>query len=308
MNKNYIWLIETYEKLSFLTFLKLIIIVLLIFIHIYLYIRYKDIRVELEESENRYLENGPTWKAIKDSLQLLSVAGGAYSTVITYRNEKLKRTCEQFDALDREKRIKKLNSEVTEKVQETTVYQTHLENSSKFVAKTLDLVSKESRNKEIVEELNSPSISAETRNKLLQEQQTLSYQISEIKVSWKRDLKALADNEEFVKKLAEMSKKSMLSFLEDLLAKFEVLPAIEKFSTVILLSSSIIFSLSTGVIFILYGNYLIAHYNLEKKVPWLAKFINYRKKFSRYFLIYYFGLIFSTCLIQILFALAILSV
>ena len=88
---------------------------------------------------------------------------------------------------------------------------------------------------------------------------------------------------------------------------FEGLNGIKKIAASMILGKSVIFSALISIIFIFYGNILIDKYDLENRYPRLAKLIQLRQKFQKYYFNYYCGLIISVILIEIAFALAVLT-
>jgi len=88
---------------------------------------------------------------------------------------------------------------------------------------------------------------------------------------------------------------------------FEGLNGIKKIAVCLILGKSIVFSALLSIIFIFYGNILIEKYDLENRYPKLAKLIKLRRKFQNFYFKYYCGLIISVILIEIAFALAILT-
>jgi hypothetical protein len=69
----------------------------------------------------------------------------------------------------------------------------------------------------------------------------------------------------------------------------------------------VIFSALLSIIFVFYGNILIEKYDLENRYPKLAKLIQLRQKYQKYYFKYYCFLIISIILIEVAFALAILT-
>jgi hypothetical protein len=72
------------------------------------------------------------------------------------------------------------------------------------------------------------------------------------------------------------------------------------------LNSAIISGL-ISIVFIFYGDYLINKFQLEIKFPKLAKIIQLRRKFQKYYLILSILLILSGSLSQIIFSLIVLT-
>jgi hypothetical protein len=68
-----------------------------------------------------------------------------------------------------------------------------------------------------------------------------------------------------------------------------------------------IFSALISIIFVFYGYILIEKYDLENRYPKLAKLIQLRQKFQKYYFNYYCFLIISVIVMEIAFAVAVLT-
>jgi hypothetical protein len=88
---------------------------------------------------------------------------------------------------------------------------------------------------------------------------------------------------------------------------FESLNGIKKLAVCLILGKSMIFSALLSIVFVFYGNILIEKYDIENKYPKLAKLIQLRQKYQKYYFNYYCFLIISVILIEIAFAVAILT-
>ena len=82
---------------------------------------------------------------------------------------------------------------------------------------------------------------------------------------------------------------------------FEGLNGIKKLAVSLILGKSVIFSALLSIIFIFYGNILIEKYDLVNRYPKLAKIIQLRRKFQKYYFNYYCGLILSVIVIEVAF-------
>ncbi len=67
---------------------------------------------------------------------------------------------------------------------------------------------------------------------------------------------------------------------------FNSLSPMEQISVCLLMGNSGIIIIFSNIFSLYYGNYLIEKFNLEKKYPKLYLFIQYRKKFEKYYYIY----------------------
>ena len=77
------------------------------------------------------------------------------------------------------------------------------------------------------------------------------------------------------------------------------LTILELFAFISLCFNFVILSALLSIIFILYGDFLIKHFNLETKYPKLANFINFRKKITKYTMFYNIFLILFCSLAQL---------
>ena len=77
------------------------------------------------------------------------------------------------------------------------------------------------------------------------------------------------------------------------------LTILELFAFISLCFNLVILSALLSIIFILYGDFLIKHFNLETKYPKLANFINFRKKITKYTMFYNIFLILFCSLAQL---------
>jgi hypothetical protein len=100
------------------------------------------------------------------------------------------------------------------------------------------------------------------------------------------------------------NKNNLISF--NIFNIFESLDPLDRIALSLLLLSQVIFSALVSIIFIFYGEYLIIKFDLERKYPRLAKFIQLRRKFQQYYLLFSILIIVSVLLIEILFFIAIL--
>jgi len=87
---------------------------------------------------------------------------------------------------------------------------------------------------------------------------------------------------------------------------FDGLIGVQKLAFTIILGKSILLSALVSIIFIFYGNILIEKYDLVNRYPKLAKFIELRKKYQKYYFIYYCLLVFFVILVETILGIAIL--
>ena len=93
----------------------------------------------------------------------------------------------------------------------------------------------------------------------------------------------------------------------DLLSCWESLDAITKIVLTMMFTNYFILSLILGITLNLYGYYLLDRFQLEKRYPKIAVIIKYRRKLSKYIILYNILLIILTCLMNIFFGISILS-
>jgi len=87
---------------------------------------------------------------------------------------------------------------------------------------------------------------------------------------------------------------------------FENLIGIKKIAVCLILGKSVILSALISIIFIFYGNILIEKFDLINKYPKIAKFIELRKKYQKYYFRLYCFLIFIIVITEIIFGIFIL--
>lgn len=87
---------------------------------------------------------------------------------------------------------------------------------------------------------------------------------------------------------------------------FENLIGIKKIAVCLILGKSVILSALISIIFIFYGNILIEKFDLINKYPKIAKFIELRKKYQKYYFRLYCFLIFIIAITEIIFGISIL--
>jgi hypothetical protein len=112
--------------------------------------------------------------------------------------------------------------------------------------------------------------------------------------------------------LSNEFKESIIAFtffnfeFSSILNWFEGLNGIKKIAACLILGKSIIFSALVSIIFIFYGNILIERYDLIKNYPKLAKIIQLRQKFQKYYFKYCCFIIITAITIEVAFGIAIL--
>jgi hypothetical protein len=89
---------------------------------------------------------------------------------------------------------------------------------------------------------------------------------------------------------------------------FDKYSSLEKLAIINLIYSNILIGSLISIVFIFYGEFLIKYFNLEKRYPKLAKFIQLRRKFQHFFFIYNVLWILLILLAQVYVYLNILSI
>ena len=102
--------------------------------------------------------------------------------------------------------------------------------------------------------------------------------------------------------------KSSVFNLEELWTQFNSFDGITKLTCIMMFSSYFILSCVFGITSTIYGNYLIERFKLEEKYPRLAKYINYRKKLSKFYIISDVLIIVLVCCTNMLLGLSIISI
>ena len=119
-------------------------------------------------------------------------------------------------------------------------------------------------------------------------------------------------NKELMEQEKALSESKKKESKEDLIISspmenYEALDLLGKIAVGFLLLNYALFNCFITLVFILYGNFLIEKFDLESRYPKLVTWINLRKKFQRYFLIFSLSGIGVIILIQFTFWFFILS-
>ena len=101
--------------------------------------------------------------------------------------------------------------------------------------------------------------------------------------------------------------KSMIIDLDTIWDFFESINIFKRIALSLLLLKGVILSSIFSLIFILYGDYILKKYNIESRYPKIAKIIQLRRQFQRYYMILSILMIIFVCIIEIIFSLTILS-
>ena len=88
---------------------------------------------------------------------------------------------------------------------------------------------------------------------------------------------------------------------------FESINIFKRIALSLLLLKGVILSSIFSLIFILYGDYILKKYNIEYRYPKIAKIIQLRRQFQRYYMILSILMIIFECIIENIFSLTIVS-
>jgi len=298
-------------KLSILSIIKLIIIFLLIILNVYLV--YICINKPFKEENENYILSGINIPpALKNTLLIAFQSFSFYAAVKSLDNsetnanlnklllernkhiENLKNINdkEKYDSMIEKTKMVSILGKIQEQNKETYKYNLNTEKENitlqELESKKNAYPNNESdKIKEIVEEIRRCKIRRD-------------YNISEFKKSEKS-----LENLYKEMGLGDIIKKS--SFFDIISEKIENLDTIGLIAFSLLLGSNVIISCLISIIFVFYGDILLKKFKIEEKFPNLAKIINLRLKFQRYYLILAILYIFSVALSQLLFGIVILS-
>ena len=123
----------------------------------------------------------------------------------------------------------------------------------------------------------------------------------------KRDVLIHSDALEKMELDAKLINKSMIIDLDSIWAFFDSINIFKRIALSLLLLKGVVISSTFSLIFILYGDYLLTKYNIESRYPKLAKFIQLRRKFQRYYLVLAISWILLASFLEVLFCVSILS-
>ena len=105
----------------------------------------------------------------------------------------------------------------------------------------------------------------------------------------------------------EIQKSAIFDF-EVLMTFIDSIDIFYRIAIFLLIFKYIIISSTISIVFVLYGDFLIVKYEVEKRFPKLAKIIQIRRKFQRYYLIISISWILLASFTEILFCISVLSV
>jgi len=245
------------------------IIFMLIFFIILIFMDFVN---KYSPNKNKYLES--TFRINKDFAKLVGIIGGA-SSFGSFLINKNKKDLEKISAdilnqkIETEKKVKELeNSRDNNNVEVSAILgdlKEKLENTKNSMSRLEKIVKKKETEVITEEQINNDT--------------DLQYLISELNADWKK----VDSCAEAIKKAIDKNK-----FLPD---NFDYKNIYENITNDqlggigLILFSQVILASAISIVFIFFGEYLIQRYEIEKKYPKLAKFIQMRRKFQKYYLI-----------------------
>ena len=123
-----------------------------------------------------------------------------------------------------------------------------------------------------------------------------------------KEAQYICDNElvEFID-IDEIQKSAIFDF-EALMTFIDSIDIFYRIAIFMLIFKAIIISSTISIVFVLYGDFLIVKYDIEKRFPKLAKIIQIRRRLQRYYLILSISWILLASFTEILFCISVLSV
>ena len=105
----------------------------------------------------------------------------------------------------------------------------------------------------------------------------------------------------------DKSQRSTIFDFESLMTFIDSIDIFYRVALFLLFFKGIIISSTISIIFVLYGDYLLVKYDIEKRFPKLAKIIQLRRKLQRYYLILAISWILIVSFTEVLFCISVLS-
>ena len=326
---------------SFLTLFKSLFILFLIIINIFVIIKELEIN-KFSKDQPKYLSAGFFDSAILRTMKTATLVSagvcGAISSAITIVNTIQNKDKQQ--GLDAISELKKQNQQMLADI--NTIYQhwtdvftgvfTQMhslkreessvnENLQSLLAKNQKLTIQMKNFEELAktrdsdiknlyklwEESHSVNLNDTEREIVRQKLESQLKKVSEITANSKTTCESVTENSTNLYSEIENFeiKKSFIG--SDLLEAYENLDGISQFAVSLLLINYGVINAVITIIFILYGDYLINKFQLDKKYPKLARIIQLRKKFQRYYLFLSFFFIIFSSLVEIFCSIIILT-
>ena len=241
-------------------------------------------------NKNQYLESGFTIN--KNIFRFMSIMGGIGSVGSFIVNKNKKDLTELSNNLNKESdKIKKEIFDLEESHSETKT--SVLANLQSLKERIVEMKTQVDKAKEIMKKKKeTESITKEEINS----NSDLQYYLAQIEVNWNKVVNY--SKEGFAtygcmlrRAEKELNKKNFLPGSASQSANFNISELYKNITNDqlggigLLLFSQVIIASAISIIFIFFGEYLIQRFDLENKYPKLAKFIQLRRKFQRYYLI-----------------------
>jgi len=260
------------NTLSIYSQLKLAFIIIMIFMFLFfilMEIKHKNYPNNIKFQESGFLLN-------KNLTRFMGIVGGtsSFASFIINKNKKdLEEISNTISKQSDDLKKKLIELEDSQSAIKTSVManldamKERIAEMKKQVDKTREIIKKKSDTEAITnEDINSNS--------------DLQFYLSQIDTNWEK----IVNYSEEIKREFNKSNK----FIPD---NFNIYNLYENFSNDqlggigLILFSQVILASAISIVFIFFGEFLIQRYDLENKYPKLAKFIQLRRKFQRYYLI-----------------------
>jgi len=243
---------------------------ILIMILIFIYLIFMEILNKYSPHKNKYLDSG--FSINKTILRIMGIIEGAsFANFIINKKDII----ELSDNLNKE--TNKLKEEIFE------LEKSQSETKTSVVAKISSLKEEMTEMKKQVdkvkEKLNKKNDTDIITKEDLNSNSDLQYYLSQADINWKKTVNYLKEFEN------EMNKKNFLPENFNFSDLYKNLTNDQLGGIGLLMFSQVLIGSAISIIFVFFGEYLIQRYNLENKYPKLAKFIQLRRKFQRYYLL-----------------------
>ena len=188
---------------------------------------------------------------------------------------------------DKLKEIKKLNLNITKTEEE--IYE--LQQSEKEVS--------------IFELLRDPQARMKIIRQIKYKQDLLDRDISK-RSELMNEAESICNNESIDFIDIDKPQRSAIFDFESLMTFIDSIDIFYRVALFLLIFKGIIISSTISIIFVLYGDYLLVKYDIEKRFPKLAKIIQLRRKLQRYYLILAISWILIVSFTEVLFCVSVL--
>jgi len=306
-------LIYSFGPIAF--YLKLAFIISLFIINLYLIFTYNP------NLKNNELQSGLGNKNLKSILSALGILGGALSSYITIKNEIKDYQIGKLNQLQvevREEIRRSIDKDRTEHQRILTSINSNREELFKLYNERAKVTGHTGRLLDLHGRIKDNVLSYKDKstdlNSKLSELGIIDQLISRDVNRFSEEASSLLSNIESPSvndSLATVDKEIKDSFvlgtdIFQIKDWFDGLIGVKKLAFTIVLGKSVILSSLVSIIFIFYGNILIEKYDLVNRYPKLAKFIELRKKYQKYYFRFYCMLILFVVLVETILGLAIL--